>query len=90
MPSSDSTGVTTLSILDRLIDADPKVQSEVMLTSAQSLRIMKAAVRRDLECLMNTRRTIQDVPEHCRRKCANRCSTTELPDTTAIRRVLRR
>jgi type VI secretion system protein ImpF len=83
MPSSDSTGVTTLSILDRLLDSEPKVRSEAMLTSAQSLRIMKAAVRRDLEWLMNTRRTIQNVPEHCV-EVRKSVFHYGLPDTTAM------
>jgi type VI secretion system protein ImpF len=65
MPSSESKGVTTLSVLDRLIDDNPKSRSEPVMTSAQSMRIMKAAVRRDLEWLMNTRRTIQSVPDSC-------------------------
>lgn len=53
----------TLSVLDRLIDLDPRNQSEVPLTRAQSLRRLKAALKRDLEWLLNTRRTIQEAPE---------------------------
>lgn len=49
----------TISVLDRLIDDDPKRNSEVPSTSAQSLRELKASVRRDLEWLLNTRRTIE-------------------------------
>lgn len=65
MPSPETTGITTLSVLDRLIDREPKNRSEPMPTSAQSLRAMKAALRRDLEWLMNTRRVIDDPPESC-------------------------
>jgi type VI secretion system protein ImpF len=83
VPPSDSGGVTTLSVLDRLIDAEPKTRSEAMMTSAQSLRIMKAAVRRDLEWLMNTRRTIQEVPEHCV-EVRKSVFHYGLPDTTAM------
>jgi len=36
-----------------------------MPTAAQSLRTMKAALRRDLEWLMNTRRIIDDPPDSC-------------------------
>ena len=47
----------TLSVLDRLIDREPKnPASEARLSRAQSVRILKTAVRRDLEWLLNTRR----------------------------------
>jgi type VI secretion system protein ImpF len=65
MPSQESTGIVTLSVLDRLIDHEPKNRSEAMPTAAQSLRAMKAALRRDLEWLMNTRRVIDAPPESC-------------------------
>lgn len=45
----------TLSVLDRLIDREPKNQVEAPLSRAQSIRIMKNAVRRDLEWLLNSR-----------------------------------
>lgn len=45
----------TQSILDRLIDREPGSQSEAAPTRAQSVRQLKAAVRRDLEWLLNTR-----------------------------------
>jgi type VI secretion system protein ImpF len=65
MPPKETTGIVTPSVLDRLIDHEPKNRSEPMPTSAQSLRAMKAALRRDLEWLMNTRRVIDDPPESC-------------------------
>jgi len=45
----------TLSVLDRLIDREPKNQLEAPLSRSQSVRIMKSAVRRDLEWLLNSR-----------------------------------
>lgn len=54
-------GPITLSLLDRLIDYDPKRSEDPPVTRAQSLRELKAAVRRDLEWLLNTRRPL-DVP----------------------------
>jgi type VI secretion system protein ImpF len=50
-------------VLDRLIDTDPDTSSEAPLTWAQSVRELKRAVRRDLEWLLNTRRTIEPAPE---------------------------
>jgi type VI secretion system protein ImpF len=46
----------TQSVLDRLIDRDPGTESEPPLTRAQSVRQLRASVRRDLEWLLNTRR----------------------------------
>jgi type VI secretion system protein ImpF len=51
-------GETTItnSVLDRLIDLEPQTQMETMLSRAQSVRLLRNAVRRDLEWLLNTRR----------------------------------
>ena len=46
----------TLSVLDRLIDYDPRNSNEAPASRAQSMRQMKDALRRDLEWLLNTRR----------------------------------
>lgn len=43
-------------MLDRLIDREPDRSSEGFIARAQSVRALKASVRRDLECLLNTRR----------------------------------
>jgi len=53
----------TLSVLDRLIDREPKAQTEAPLSRSQSVRILKAAVQRDLEWLLNTRRIFQEPDE---------------------------
>jgi type VI secretion system protein ImpF len=53
----------TLSVLDRLIDNEPKNQSEAPLSRAQSVRLLKASVQRDLEWLLNTRRIFQEPDE---------------------------
>ena len=45
----------TLSVLDRLIDDDPRNTGEAPFSRAQSVRILRDAVRRDLEWLLNTR-----------------------------------
>jgi type VI secretion system protein ImpF len=51
----------TLSVLDRLIDREPKSQVEAPPSAAQSIRLNKRAVHRDLGWLLNTRR-IADEP----------------------------
>src|ERR1700761_611669 len=55
---SRSMGETTItnSVLDRLIDLEPQTQAENTLSRAQSVRLLRSAVRRDLEWLLNTRR----------------------------------
>lgn len=52
-----------MSALDRLIDLDPKTRTEAPLTRAQSLRELKAALKRDLEWLLNTRQPVEEAPE---------------------------
>ena len=47
----------TQSVLERLIDRDPQGLSEPPPTRAHSVRMLRASVRRDLEWLLNTRRT---------------------------------
>ena len=54
------------SVLERLIDEDPKRQAEVPSTPAQTLRDLKVAVRRDLEWLLNTRQPIDPAPSTAR------------------------
>jgi type VI secretion system protein ImpF len=66
MAKREASGPVTLSVLDRLIDNDPKNSSEVPLTRPQSLRELKAAFKRDLEWLLNTRRTIDPPPDSAR------------------------
>jgi type VI secretion system protein ImpF len=46
----------TLSVIERLTDRDPTVAAEPAPTRAQSVRQLKASLRRDLEWLLNTRR----------------------------------
>jgi type VI secretion system protein ImpF len=56
-------GPVRLSLLDRLIDEEPKSSHEAPMTRAESLRRLKAAVRRDLEWLLNGRQPVQAPPE---------------------------
>lgn len=51
------------SLLDRLIDTDPRTTVEAPATWSQSVRDLKEAVRRDVEWLLNTRRIAEPAPE---------------------------
>jgi len=72
----------TLSVLDRLIDKEPKSQTEAPLTRSMSVRQMKAAVRRDLEWLLNTRR-IADEPNQALREVNRSLYIYGLPDLSS-------
>ena len=63
MARHETEAPVTLSVVDRLIDQAPQHKGEPPMTRAQSLREVKAAVRRDLEWLLNTRRTIEKCPD---------------------------
>ncbi len=57
MPRWDPEQIVSQSLLERLIDRDPMNQApESPPTRAQSVRQLKASVRRDLEWLLNSRR----------------------------------
>jgi len=66
MPRSQGDTTVVLSVLDRLIDREPGNTAEAPLSRAQSVRILKSAVRRDLEWLMNTRCNLTDPGESLR------------------------
>ena len=53
----------TPSVFDRLLDYEPRVSTESPKSRSKSLDELKQSVRRDLEWLLNTRRTVMDVPE---------------------------
>lgn len=51
------------SVLDRLIDTEPKLAGDPPQTLAQSVAATKRGVLRDLEWLLNTRRICDPAPE---------------------------
>src|SRR5450432_3163528 len=57
MPRWEPEQTVTQSVIERLIDRDPKNTTENPPSRAQSVRLLKASLRRDLEWLLNTRRT---------------------------------
>jgi type VI secretion system protein ImpF len=73
------------SLLDRLVDLDPKDGAEAPMTLAQSVRAFKASVRRDLEWLLNTRRTPEPVPDELD-EVASSVYTYGLPDISSMSR----
>jgi type VI secretion system protein ImpF len=51
----------TPSVLDRLLDEDPRAPRDVVPTRAESVRALRRAVQRDLESLLNTRNPLYDL-----------------------------
>lgn len=58
--------IITQSLLDRLADEEPANRTDPPMTRAQSFRQFKTALKRDLEWLLNTRRTPAPAPESLR------------------------
>jgi type VI secretion system protein ImpF len=73
------------SLLDRLIDNEPQTSVEAPMTWAQSVRMLKASVRRDLEWLLNTRR-INESPPDALSEVAQSLYNYGLPDITSLSR----
>lgn len=62
MSRTDNEIRITPSVLDRLIDENPEISREPPASRSTSFRILKQAVKRDLEWLLNTR-VAEAVPE---------------------------
>jgi len=73
----------TISVLDRLMDTEPENRIENPLSRAQSVRLLKSSVRRDLEWLLNTRR-IADPPDEGLKEVNKSTYVYGLPDLSAI------
>jgi type VI secretion system protein ImpF len=75
----------TQSVLERLIDREPDTASEPPPTRSQSVRQLKSSLRRDLEWLLNTRRT-PEAAGHEFRELEQSLYNYGVPDLTAINR----
>ena len=73
----------TIPVLDRLIDLEPGNQTENPPSRSQSVRLLKRAVRRDLEWLLNTRR-ISDLPDEGLKEVNRSGYVYGLPDLSAL------
>jgi type VI secretion system protein ImpF len=73
----------TISVLDRLIDAEPENRMENPLSRAQSVRLLKSSVRRDLEWLLNTRR-IAEPPDEGLKEINRSTYVYGLPDLSSV------
>jgi type VI secretion system protein ImpF len=83
MPRGLGETTITISALDRLIDYEPENRMENPLSRAQSVRLLKSSVRRDLEWLLNTRR-IADPPDEELKELNNSVYVYGLPDLSTL------
>ncbi len=63
MARTDQDVTVTPSVLDRLIDLERAVSTDPPANRTQSVRQLKASLRRDLEWLLNSRRNPDEAPE---------------------------
>jgi len=92
----DSGARVKLSILDRLLDDAPEMERDRPLSATEALTVLRRAVRRDLEALLNARRRLFTIPRTYPELLASSFAFG-LPDYTAgamnelaAREVLRR
>lgn len=71
-----------LSVLDRLLDDAPEMERDRPLSATEALTVLRRAVRRDLEALLNARRRLHSVPPHLA-ELAHSNFGFGLPDFTA-------
>lgn len=73
----------TPSILDRLIDLDPRSSNEAPKSRLAGIADLKSSVRRDLEWLLNSRRVIGEIDERLE-EVPRSLAIYGLPDFTGI------
>ena len=83
MARTDSNIRITPSVLDRLIDYDPRESRESPKSRSASLMELKASVRRDLEWLLNSR-TFLDPEDLESTELKNSVAVYGLPDITGL------
>jgi type VI secretion system protein ImpF len=69
--------------MDRLVDLEPERKLESVLGRAQSVRELKASLRRNLEWLLNSRRTIEESPASLK-EVARSLYNYGLPDVSSL------
>jgi type VI secretion system protein ImpF len=83
MPPSNRETRVQLSVLDRLLDDQPKNREEAQPTQSQTIARLKDALRRDLEWLLNTRAFPEEIEEELEETGAS-VFTYGLPDFSSL------
>jgi type VI secretion system protein ImpF len=71
------------SLIDRLTDLEPGVRDDPPTTREESARRFRLSVERDVEWLLNTRRTMQPAPAACP-ELRHSAHEYGIPDTTSL------
>jgi type VI secretion system protein ImpF len=66
MAKTDIERAVQLGLIDRLVDHRPDSRVEPVMSRQESIRRLRAAVKRDLEWLLNSVRTAETVPDSCK------------------------
>lgn len=72
-----------MSVFDRLLDYDPKATRESAVSTQMALKELKQSIRRDLEWLLNTRRSVIDIPPALT-EVSRSVAAYGLPDLTSV------
>jgi type VI secretion system protein ImpF len=83
MARTDNEIRVTPSVLDRLLDFEPKSSQEAPKSRSRSLRELKQSVKRDLEWLLNTRSHAENFDENLE-EVFKSVAVYGLPDFTGI------
>ena len=73
----------TQSVWERLVDREPSLGADPPITRLQSVRLLKASLRRDLEWLLNTRR-IPEAADDTLAETSKSLFNYGLPDFSAM------
>jgi type VI secretion system protein ImpF len=84
MPKLDREIKITPSILDRLLDFEPKLSQESPKTRLRSLREFKQSVKRDLEWLLNSRCHLEEDIKNTSQELYKSVLAYGLPDFTGV------
>jgi type VI secretion system protein ImpF len=82
MARHDPEIIVSQTLIDRLIDRDPGASSDPSVSRPQSVRNLKASLRRDLEWLLNTRRN-PDAADKTMEELSQSLYNYGLPDFSA-------
>lgn len=80
MPRAESDQLVSQSLLDRLTNLEPNLAADPPMTRAQSIRLLKQALRRDLEWLFNSRANADCPPPDVMPEVWNSVYNYGLPD----------
>src|SRR5262245_44520400 len=85
MPGGEESGVhLPLPVLDRLIDERPEEREEGVPSYATALRATLEAVRRDLQWLLNYRRSDEELRSRDTGEIGRSLATYGIPDLTSV------